>query len=44
MSLSYYVFETYFLKIIFKLKNKKYFLKTNFRKHEQMNPKYYIYI
>ena len=29
-----YCFLNLFLKIVFKLKNKKLFLKTNFRKHD----------
>ena len=37
-----HIFWNLFLKIIFKLKNKKQFKKISFSKHGQMNPKSFI--
>ena len=34
----------YVLKLVFKLKNKKYFLKTSLRKYDKMNLKFFILI
>ena len=36
--LFYHIFWNLFLKTIFKLKNKIWFIKINLKKHDQMNP------